>query len=585
MSFPDSMFLFEIVVEDLQSFTECKQFYMTSKFADVFKLTLRDPNSTDPLVSKKRFKKRIKVREDKLSDQKPPVEGKVQSGQSILFTSPITKLITTMKNSPIEVTFFSKDDHRRKIGSVRVPWSPFYIDYLYLLATKAVAAPIMVSGSHNVYDETTSRFMATIVLNIKLTHLGDKLTSYNHYMALPSQNTRKYHNTTSNSKPNEADSLALLGNQGTIKTLYSGGKSKKKTSSNSKTTKSKTPLETKKDKINEEKNPSVLPTQTHKENISKGMEANPITLNLVKSDNDLNKNMKDDVVRSKSCAVIDRKHFNFLNYMFDDAGKPLGNRVFCVGYCTVENEFNEKGSSKSGTSQGSPSKASGSTDNESPQSRNLHLVCNKECVKRIDNGTCIHKPCNRLSVTQCDKVRCSVSEKRKLPPRSRETIQVDLSSLKKNRVDELESVVGGMTAKMNYDEKNCFCECECTFGFVKRTTYCGICGGFEKSGEDLTKTNQIGLFPCPIYHKSDKNRIKSTSGSDRSKTGDSKTSNKKGNKSPTAGKPASPGAKTPTGTAPAADVESDKEYCRKKKRERNDDRFKFNYGYTGIRMY
>ncbi|GBP68751.1 hypothetical protein EVAR_99021_1 [Eumeta japonica] len=48
----------------------------------------------------------------------------------------------------------------------------------------------------------------------------------------------------------------------------------------------------------------------------------------------------------------------------------------------------------------------------------------------------------------------------------------------------------------------CFCDCDCKFGTIKRTTYCPICGGYEVLGDDLNgEPSYVQPIPCPMYHK------------------------------------------------------------------------------------
>ncbi|XP_068629645.1 uncharacterized protein [Battus philenor] len=184
-----------------------------------------------------------------------------------------------------------------------------------------------------------------------------------------------------------------------------------------------------------------------------------------------------------------------------------------------------------------------------------------------------------LNVAECKKVRCENRIHRPVRIKPEKQTLLELGSMYDEccvKTEEVEEVVGEVRAKMKFGKDPCFCTCECTFGYSKKTTYCNVCGGFEKVGEDFPKKPKHELpIPCPMFHKlMDKSKLKLiTSGSDIKKRDESigpkslRTGSKSGTSSEKRSNP---------------EKKSDSEKDRKKAKKAKDARFKFNYGYKGI---
>lgn len=299
-------------------------------------------------------------------------------------------------------------------------------------------------------------------------------------------------------------------------------------------------------------------------------------VSLVKSDTDLDRNRLIEVITIKSSTSINQQQYNILNYMFrEDSKGRLGNQVYCVGYFTVENNF----AKSPATSQSSPGSGKSNISIKEIKVR----LCDSQCASRTaDETTCSQsvfsldfpdETADLITVTKCKQIECD-NKKDKEPESPDERMLLDLTSLNKECCDvaqTVEQVTGGMTAKMKYKEHDCYCSCDCTFGFVKKTTYCGICGGFEKPGSDFSRKPPIVPFPCPIFHKL-VDKIKLSSSSDIKKKADESQKNMK------------------TGTKSIGSAKSDKNAefekdNKKGKKKMKDERFQFNYGFTGIRTY
>lgn len=586
MSFSDSMFLFELVVEDIQSFINYHDFSIVTQFADLFRLHLKNPNELNVTIPKRPRKKskRKKVRDNKTKADKNTVESKIRVGQSVLIPNNIESLLLNMKKYPLLLSLCPKNDPEYALGSTNIPWDQTFIDYLNDLIKTRDVSPVTVEERYNVFDEISSRRMATIKMNIKLSCLKDKVTTQ--FRSLSEDNPQTFMYTGFNSQPTtilstikeKAQEEEVVNETGIIKTIYSGGKKFKRSSKdknrtsktvkpkniNSKTIQPKKEIVTNSNRSTEiDQNNELLETKDN------------MLVDLVKSDTDL-VNKQVAVIKSKSYSTLEyESHLNTLNYIFGDHKGPYGNQVYCVGYFTVQND-NDNSSKET-------IKATKSSEKSlEPKEKYKFKICDSECPsKKATSATCSPSHCSLdlpadaaplISVTKCNKVDCAGKKHREPPPRPDDRILIDLSSRTKSCCDinatvteKVEQVIGGVTAKMQIGKDPCFCSCECRFGFTKKTTYCNVCGGYELVGDELSRRPGHDMpFPCPIFHKLiDKNKRKSVSasGSESKKRLDDNLRRKS-----------------------TIGVESEKD-GKKGKKKKKDDRFKFNYGYQGIRTY
>ncbi|XP_021206460.2 uncharacterized protein LOC101740379 isoform X1 [Bombyx mori] len=231
---------------------------------------------------------------------------------------------------------------------------------------------------------------------------------------------------------------------------------------------------------------------------------------------------------SNESELVNERQIDLLNYILGEDNGPKKNQVYSVNYFTVDS--------------------------------------NRPSLSEEKIGL--------LNITKCDNPQCEKTNSEKNNCKPDHGIRLDLSDLQKgccNIIETVDEISGKINANLT-DKGPCFCSCECTFGFTRKTTYCTTCGGYENTGEDLHKGQEI--FPCPIFHKLvDKNKLKtlSTSGSESKKKDDSQRSGK-GSKSAASDK---------RSAAPDKSVESERD-TKKGKKKNKDDRFKFNYGYQGI---
>ncbi|CAH2990459.1 unnamed protein product [Chilo suppressalis] len=558
MALSDSMFLFEITIEELKSLFSCKEHSILGQFADVFQIYLRNVNDLETSLakqSKKKLAKKSRVRDIKTA--KTSTMPKVLIKRSVLIAYDGKILKERMKQYPLELSFRSKYNSDVILASNQIPWSHAFIDYLNEIETKSSINPVIVENKYSVFHEYTSKRVATIKLSIKLSCLKDKLCTQFQYPY-----TSNFIQNTTLSTIKEID---LTHETGIIKTIYAGGKTKPKHSNSSQCL-----MET----SNKQTDDKSKISQAKYIEFEKNNKDRNKLISLVKSHTDIEiktKLTKPSLVTSQSCCSLGyTKHLSTLNYIFGNNSGPFGNRVYCVGFFTVQNESIKKLASPKVSIKDDKSSDRSSTDVNEKYHFNL---CNEECPsKKVGIYGCpshcsLDLPkdaAHLISVKHCDRIDCDAAKNREPPSPPDERLMVDLTSMKRDSCiisEKVEQVVGGMTAKMKMGTRPCYCSCECTFGFTKKTTFCNICGGVEKFGEE--KLGPLA-FPCPIYHKLvDKNKLKTvSSGSDSKKNKGSKHTNPSGDKND----------------------ESEKDN-KKGKKKKKDDRFKFNYGYTGIRTY
>ncbi|KAH9629280.1 hypothetical protein HF086_008362 [Spodoptera exigua] len=595
MAVADSMFMFEIVVEQLKSLINCKEFCIKSQFADVFNIRLDEPTTHESYVPKRPKRSRRNTNARKRS-----IITKMQTGQSILFSNSVESLITSMKQYPMELSLWSKIIPDYKIGSTHIAWSSPYFEYLSKLHKKQ--DPVCVKGEYNVFDELTSRRMAVIKLNVKLSHIKD---IENSQPPIPGkQEPVLYSGFNSKCNIKEIPGNTLKGTVN-VKAVEKGKKRKV--------------IEITRNIHKESKNAEFSAKADYKDDISesKMIDLNRTTrhrrfnssiVSMARSDLNL-KNNNLSVRKSKSCSTIVPEN-KILNYIF--GGKPtgpFGNQVYCVGYFTVQNDFadspksvhSEKASEKTISRKSSPEKAtspsmsnrSDQSDQSPPREKYKFRICDTDCpAKKLQNLSGTLSVCSLdlpveashlITVKKCDRIDCDGKKSRPLRSPPDNALLLDL----KSRVccdysEKVEEVVGEMTANLKFGDEPCYCACECKFGFVKKTTFCNICGGYEHVGDEYNKQPPFELpFPCPIFHKLvDKSKI-STSGSDTKRDkkdiADAKKDKKevidlKKDKRDTAD------IKKDKKEMAEAKKEIDANETKKSKRKK-DSRFKFNYGY------
>lgn len=192
MAVKSSMFVFQVVIEKLNSFVESRCLVVRANFADIFSLELKDPKSMHivmpeppPLppepVGKGKKKKKPKPKKPKKGkkgkEPPPPPEPAIQAGQSVLFTSTAEFLTQLMKTCPMEVSLWNKEENPVFIGSTLVHWDPVFFEYLVKVFSCLDTPPPFVKDEYNVFQEGTSKILAKITLQVKLSNLTDRVVT------------------------------------------------------------------------------------------------------------------------------------------------------------------------------------------------------------------------------------------------------------------------------------------------------------------------------------------------------------------------------------------------------------------------
>ncbi|CAH0604957.1 unnamed protein product [Chrysodeixis includens] len=195
MATTNAMFIFEVVVENVKSMVESRLLVIKSDFANIFSLELKDPKQThivmpEPLplppeppgkkgkkAKKKPKPKGKKGKKGKGVVEAPPPEPAIQSGQSVLFACSAEVLLESMKNSPLELSLWSKEENLIFIGTTRIPWDPIFILYLEKIVNCQEPPPVTLKDEYNIFEEGRARLMAKLSMQVKLSYLSDKITT------------------------------------------------------------------------------------------------------------------------------------------------------------------------------------------------------------------------------------------------------------------------------------------------------------------------------------------------------------------------------------------------------------------------
>lgn len=193
MAVKSSMFVFQVVIEKLSSFVENRGLVVRANFADIFSLELKDPKSMhivmpeppplppEPVGKGKKKKPKPKKKKGKKGkkgkEPPPPPEPAIQAGQSVLFTSTAEFIIQLMKTCPMEVSLWNKEEDPAFIGSTLVHWDPVFFQYLVKVFNCQDTTPPFVKDEYNVFQEGTSKILAKITLQVKLSNLTDRVVT------------------------------------------------------------------------------------------------------------------------------------------------------------------------------------------------------------------------------------------------------------------------------------------------------------------------------------------------------------------------------------------------------------------------
>lgn len=549
------MFLVEVCIQTFRSHMFCKDFDIKAKFADVFQMILRKPSwrrRRKAHGDNGEMKEIIDLDVEDLS-QTEYLEMKLRTGEAVLLPSNVLKLSMQMKTCPLELILWRRSPPC-PMGSTKIPWNHVFWSYLSHAYRGKRISPVTAIENVDFYNDTTFQLVACAKLKIKLSFLRYRARS------LPQQVV--------------SDEQKLFGDEDEI-TPYQSSIGKQTHENKDKQPKAKPtleplavsptyreirqsfqeamnslPFDQKFNLLPRDKQPYIVeelddipttklwssqnialqPTKAMSEStkssyttVSKSdTELNRLTiLSLTKSEMKFTGDIKklEDLTRSRSISAFNMlNRYNPLDYIFLNKDQPFADQQYTVGYMAQVKKVKKPGEprEKRGDSNACACKS------------------DKPCVCAANIGK-IADPC----VVECKGMSC---ERDMLPPPDDRV----LLSLTKSCC-EVQELHGEMKASIRAGtepgEKPCECTCSCTFDFVKKTTYCKICGGYETTKGDL---DDITVHPCPLFHKD-------------------VLENK--------------GIVTEVKKKRKQVVTDDKD------RDLDESRFKFNYGYQGIRMY
>ncbi|VVD02643.1 unnamed protein product [Leptidea sinapis] len=533
----DSMFLFEIELEGFRFYEDVGNLLLKAEFADLFEMYLNNPNNSK--VKKLQQKRITKVRSKSIALCK---KEKSHTEQAIYVTTDPQLLMNKMMMNNLRFSVWLKKQHE-VLGAAEIPWNETCFEYLSTIINNVKISPSTnFGGIHSIISKSSPKVLGMVQLNIRISYCANSLCTLVELSQKRQMNSKK-----GLSKDTKNDRKF-----GKIKTLY-GGKPKiysrgAKPKNKMDATRNDLDVDKRDWKLNNDPNcsDSVQPIEVDDD----------VSIKIAKSLSYLPKNTATE--------------FKPLQYIFGDPDRQFGSKVYCVNFFTVNS-----------TSDPMSAKSSKEYISESSHQKYNVKLCDSKCqVMKNRNASAPPSSCSlglreldgsTINVDKCKSVVCEDREHRKLPPPPDDRIMVDLKNLEIECCDDInakiEEVVGGVKAKMQIGEDPCFCTCECTFGFVKKTTYCKTCGGYEILGEDVNGKERHEKFPCPYYHKGmykHKTKSISNSGSDSKRKGDDNISLKLASNQKAI-------------TSDKKSVESEKDT--KKIKVHKDDRFKFNYGY------
>lgn len=561
------MFLFQISVTDVICYMKCKEFYLRSDFGNNFSLYLQHLNQDK--IKTHQNKDKIKIKTNTTTTKPMRNEKKKQQyfEEKTEIISSIDQLIHDMHVFPLNLTIFIKKCKIIHTGSIQIPWKETFFNFLQNISIMGEPKEITDEGEYHLYHDVTFKRLATIYLNIKLSYLyGINDQKHSEYLENMSESNVSTYITKQN-----------MINPGIITTRYRGRK-----------------LE----EYMNKKITNIPPKQLE-----------------VKQEYAENENEN----RCKSNVNLKTS----LQNLFLDSGDRnfFSKQVYCLGYCTIENKF-ENESKKSSSAKLSKKSGSSVASSDDNQLANYKVrLCNSECTIS-PTVSCAQSNCkldlpkeiqSLIKVTKCDEISCSNRIFREPPTVVDSKILISLKGSKNiccqniaENMAKSDTNIISNSMKIKSENNPCYCACECKFGFSKNTTYCTVCGGYEVKGEDFSGRLLHELpHPCPLYHKlmdryKSRSLILSGSGSGSRRTmklSANKSSIRKSISKDLNIKKENFDAQEDDKTVKKGSIKKyhEKESDRRStlsemeskagNKNNNDAKFKFNYGYQGIRTY
>lgn len=532
------MFLIEVSMLNIKNYMFCKDFDIKAKFADQFKLTLRKPTRRRRKrvrESKEENKENIDYDIEDLS-QTEYLEMKLKTGEAVLLPSNVLKLSMLMKTCPLEVTLWRRSPPF-PLGSTKIKWNQIFWSYLNYAYGGKRASPVTVIENVDLYNDTTYKLVASARLKIKLSYLR-----YRPMMSLPlhamSEERKGYDDVTACKT-----TLEPLAVSPTFRQIQ---ESFQEAMDNVPPDQMFLLLpEVKQPYIVEEVDEVPKEKECSNDNrtsllsmgvMSSGASTKSSYTTISEYNRELNRLTILSLTKSETKLTDDFKKVLDITRSRSISAFDIFDRYNPHDYIFLNKNQSFADQQYTVGYMALMNKGKNNMTKLEKQKETCSCKSAKPCTC-ADNISKIADPC----VVECKGLTC---EQDMLPPPD-DRVLLGLAQ----PCCEVQELHGEMKASIRGGigpgEKPCECTCPCTFDFIKKTDYCKICGGYQTAKGDLDDTT---VHPCPMFHQEVPD-----------KKVDANISKKK--------------KKTGSGG-------DDDKY-----RDLDEARFKFNYGYQGIRMY
>lgn len=619
MAESNSTFVFEIIVDKVESRVSSPHLVLKTVFPNVFRLELKHPNKMPPTGIKKAAIRKPMSRtceKWKRSRYMSASEQGKQSRQAVMFSSSVDFLIRNMKKCPLALSLWNENENENLIyvGSATLPWNTIFIEFLQRIYNCEVPPPVYLKEDTNIFQDKTGKMVAKVELQLKLTFLTSRrspglitcpgsigmrngLTDMNsktiHGFAYTdyknASNTNKYLKNTDSRKqiiwPTEelAERFAIeasnrlyplgvhCGNEpndscdATLDIADIRGPCGRKDCNVARDIRNYIENLVGADKIKFDFNDLMstrghrvctLPGKTQNLEHEGGISRKETIIKGIPAQCPFLQKIQNEVAGKQSSTSVRNKNNDGTGRDASRRGSQMHcynipiEKVYVVYYFTVEYNFDKKPKNKDDPTSNESSKAPTSKESSrAPSSKDptSNAPSSKDSSESIDSDkfekfTYCPPTCPVLKLAEnavCSKAICGIQDKDpakdefvdskctspvctsklEFPPSPADSDVVinfreiynpccvkscDISERVKEFIADsaARSESRRKCREMEDAQDPCYCDCVCTFKFTSKTTYCGICGGYECIGDDTRDLPPYARpHPCPVYHK------------------------------------------------------------------------------------
>ncbi|KAL4707408.1 hypothetical protein ACJJTC_008593 [Scirpophaga incertulas] len=222
------------------------------------------------------------------------------------------------------------------------------------------------------------------------------------------------------------------------------------------------------------------------------------------------KTMQDSLLKKQSSVsfgIEECEDCNNASTSEEKGGYTADSKVYNVYYFTIAHDFDKSPKPVSLVSSESSSFKYCSTDCPSHKTSEKTMCTKSNCSSQLTDKTKGTMSGHSKSMT-LDKVSQTDIL---LSPADSEVI-LNLEDIYNpccvencDVAERVKSFIAENSKNRRNEENNedpCYCDCDCTFKFSRKTTYCAVCGGYECLGDDMKdEPEYVKPHPCPVYHK------------------------------------------------------------------------------------